>query len=236
MNRVLLGAAAAALTLFACADTTPRPAAAPSNEPQKGAPAEPKPGVAAPTAAVLLTHEVRDYDAWRAVFDEHAAARKRAGIKGAHVNRSADRPNVVTVYLVADSIDTIGKFLSDPDLKSTMQRAGVVSAPAAVMITPVEDHTLRGRPLPALIVKHKVTSFDTWKQQFDAHSGERAKAGIIGHAVNRVTDSPETLVVYLQAETIDSLRQFSSSESLKNAMMKAGVQGPPELVFVQGQK
>jgi hypothetical protein len=179
---------------------------------------------------------VRDYDAWRVVFDEHAAARKRAGIKGAHVNRSADRPNVVTIYLVADSSDAIGKFLGDPEVKATMQRAGVVSAPTAVMITPVEDHTVMGRPLPALIVKHKVASYDTWKQQFDAHGGDRAKAGIIGHAVNRVTDSPDTLVVYLQAETIDSLRQFSSSEGLKNAMMKAGVQGPPELVFVQGQK
>jgi quinol monooxygenase YgiN len=227
MNRFFLGVSAA-LVLSACAEPPARTAA--DTTTHADAPR------ATSAAAVVLTHEVKDYDAWRAVFDEHASARKNAGFTGGQVHRSADHPNVVVIYLAANSGDAIGKFLADPELKSTMQRAGVISAPTAVMLTPIEDKTVNGRALPGVIIKHKVADFDQWKTAFDAHAATRAKAGVVGHAVNRVTDSPNTVVVYLQAETLDALRQLTSSEDMKSTMMKAGVQGPPELNFVQAQK
>jgi quinol monooxygenase YgiN len=230
MNRFFFGvsATAAALVLSACGEPPARTAADTTTHAEASR--------SMPAAAAVLSHEVKDYDAWRAVFDEHASARKSAGIKGGQVHRSADHPNTVVIYLAADSGDAIGKFLADPELKSTMQRAGVISAPTAVMLTPVEDRTVNGRALPGVIIKHKVADFDQWKTAFDAHAATRAKAGVIGHAVNRVTDSPNTVVVYLQAENLDALRQLSSSEDMKSTMMKAGVQGPPELNFVQAQK
>ena len=188
------------------------------------------------TAAAVITHEVRDYDAWKVVFDEHATARKRAGITQSHVNRSADRPNVVTVYLAADTSEAIGRFLADPEVKSTMQRAGVTSAPTVAMITVLEDLTVKDRPLAGAIIKHKVADYGTWKKAFDVHVAARAKAGVIGHAVNRSNDDPNMLIVYLQAESLDSLRLLASSEDMKATMMKAGVQGAPEIFFVQGQR
>ena len=40
-----------------------------------------------PPAAVIVTHEVADWETWKAQFDRHEAARKAAGILGHHINR-----------------------------------------------------------------------------------------------------------------------------------------------------
>ena len=43
------------------------------------------------------------------------------------------------------------------------------------------------------------------------------------------------VVVYLQSTTLDQVKAFTASPALKETMMKAGVQGPPRIAFVQGQ-
>ncbi|HEX2736476.1 MAG TPA: hypothetical protein VHM70_32965 [Polyangiaceae bacterium] len=238
------------LLLAACASgsapapATPSDQSAPKDEQAKAA-AEPSASESAtsapaatpsavPAAAAILTHQVADYKAWRVVFDEHAGARQKAGILGSHVNQAADNPNLVSVYLAAPSAAVIQNFLADPELKSTMQRAGVVSAPVVTMLTPVEDSTIKDRPLAGAIVRHTVADFDQWKKAFDEHAPARTQAGIIGYAVNRMSAEPNTVVIYLQAENLDSLRTFAASDDLKKAMSKAGVQGPPVISFVQG--
>jgi hypothetical protein len=228
MNRILVVAAVAALALSACAEPPARTAA------DTGARVEAPRW--SPVAAALVTHEVKDYEAWKVAFDEGASARKNAGITGVSVKRSADRPNIVTVFVAADSTDAIGTFLGDPRTQSSMQRAGVVASPTVVMFTPVENKTIRGRAPAAVIGKHDVADYDAWKRQFDAGAELRAKAGVIGYAIGRVTGSPNTVLVYLEAETVDSLRGLMSSEEMKTSMSKAGVQGSPELSFFEGPR
>jgi hypothetical protein len=187
-----------------------------------------------PAAAAVVTHEVADYDAWKRAFDEHAAARKRAGILGTHINRSAENPNLVSVYLAAGDLGALRAFLGDADLKATMLRAGVQGPPTVVLITPVEDMTVRDRPLAGAIVSHRVAAYDAWKKVFDADAGPRAEAGIVGHAVNRSIDDPSLVVVYLQSSTPEQIRGFAQSPRLRETMAKAGVEGAPRIAFVQG--
>ena len=187
-----------------------------------------------PAAAAVVTHEVSDYATWRSAFDAHADARKRAGILGTHINRSAENPNLVSVYLAAGDFGALRAFLGNEDLKATMMRAGVKGPPTVVLITPVEDMTVKDRPVPGAIVSHRVTSFDAWKKAFDADAGRRASAGIVGHAVNRSLEDPNLVVVYLQSTTPEQIRGFVGSPDLKDAMAKAGVEGAPRIAFVQG--
>jgi hypothetical protein len=189
---------------------------------------------ALPAAAAVVTHPVADYDAWRRAFDDHAAARARAGILGTHVNRSADDPNLVSVYLAARDLASLRAFLADENLKAAMTRGGVKAPPTITLITPVEDMTVRDRPLPGAIVAHAVASYDTWKQAFDADAGARAEAGIVGHAVNRSVEDPSLVIVYLQSSTQEQLRGFVGSPRMKDTMARAGVQGAPRIAFVQG--
>lgn len=212
------------LFLSACA-AKPTPSAAPPTTTA---------ATATPGAAVVILHEVADYKTWRPVFDEDATNRKRHNITQAHVNQSVDNPNLVAVYLAADKAASIQEFAADPALKATMEKGGVKSEPTVVAMTPTEDHTIKDRPLAGAIIRFKVTSYDTWKQAFDGNAGDRAKAGIVGHAVNRVAADPDTLVVYLQAESVESLRAFTSSPELRATQQRAGVQGPPQITFWQG--
>jgi hypothetical protein len=188
----------------------------------------------APSIAAIVTHEVADYAAWKKVFDEHASARKSASIVGTHINRSAENPNLISVYLAASDATRLRAFLASEDVKTTMQRAGVKGPPSMALVTPVEDMTVKDRPLAGAIVKHRVADYDTWKKAFDGHAVARAKAGIVGHAVNRAVDDPNLVVVYIQATSVDQIRAFAGSADLKHTMEKAGIQGPPQIAFVQG--
>jgi heme-degrading monooxygenase HmoA len=188
-----------------------------------------------PAIAAVVTHEVEDYDAWKLVYDAHAGARRGAGIFATHVNRAVDDPNRVTVYVGARNAEELKRFLSSPDLKETMHHGGVTSTPQIILVTPVEDYTVKERRLPAAIVRHTVADFEAWKKAFDQHAATRSAAGIVGHAVNCSIDDRNLVVVYVQAETLAQLQHFTASADLKDTMERAGVQGPPAIAFVEGQ-
>lgn len=191
--------------------------------------------VTLPKIAAVVTHEVKDYAAWKSVYDADVGARKAHGIFTTHINRDASDPNLLTVYLGASQPDGLESFLSSPELKEKMRTAGVEGPPRIALVTPVEDHTVKNRGLPAIIVRHEVADYDAWKKGFDAHADARARGGIVGYAVNRSLDNPNLVVVYLQAGSLDQLHAFASSADLKQAMQKAGVKGAPQIAFVQGQ-
>ena len=184
-------------------------------------------------AAVVVTHDVESFERWKAAFDTHAEARRKAGIVSAHINRDADDPNRLSVYLGGSDAAKLAAFLKSPDLSSTMLDAGVKGPPIVATIKPVEDRTVK-RPLAGVIVRHAVKDFATWKRAFDGDASSRAAAGILGYAINQSAQDPNLVIVYLQAESIDALRAFTSSPALKQVMRDAGVEGPPTLSFVTG--
>lgn len=186
------------------------------------------------TSAAVITHRVSNYEAWKAAFDGHEPARRAAGIVAHHINRGADDPNVVSVYLAATTPQQLAAFLGNADLKATMAKAGIEGAPTVTMLEPQEDLTVKRDPLAGVIVSHDVADYATWKQAFDQDGTARAQAGILGAAVNRVAGAPERVVVFLQAESLDALRSFTSSADLKTTMKKAGVTGAPTMAFVTG--
>ena len=184
-----------------------------------------------PAVAAIITHEVEDYPRWKRAFDHHAGTRKQAGIFVTHINHSAENPNLLTVYVGARDADQLGAFLSSSDLKNSMKDATVKGPPQIALVNPVEDMTQR-RPLAGAVVIHAIADFDTWKAAFDAHAVTRAEAGVIGHAVNRSVENPNLVVVYLQCESLDDLKTYTSSSDLKAIMKNAGVQGRPDIKFV----
>lgn len=187
------------------------------------------------SVAVIVTHAVESYETWKRAFDGHAAARSNAGIVAAHINRSAENPELLSVYLAATDAAKLEAFLSSADLQATMKGAGVKGPPQFTKITPVEDLTVKDRALPAAIIRHEVADYASWKRGFDGHASARARAGIIGHAVNTSAQSPNVVVVYLQAESLDALRAFTAMPELKDVMKAAGVVGAPDISFVHGQ-
>jgi quinol monooxygenase YgiN len=103
-----------------------------------------------------------------------------------------------------------------------------------VPLTPQEDRTVK-KPSAGAIVVHDVADYATWKAAFDQHDAARKRAGIIGYAVNRRADNPNTVVIYLQAKSLEDVKAFTSSADLKATMQRAGVVSAPHISFVDGQ-
>ena len=90
------------------------------------------------------------------------------------------------------------------------------------------------QPLPpvALVVRHTVADFDTWKSAFDAEEDQRRAASAVGHHINRAEDNPNDLSVYIAATDTAKLEAFATSDELKAVMQSAGVTSAAELMWV----
>jgi hypothetical protein len=88
---------------------------------------------------LLVQHRVRDYDAWKPVFDEHQAVREAHGATRHWLYRSADNRNQVIVSTEFPSVDEARGFVDDPSLREAMDRAGVEGEPNIVFCDEVES-------------------------------------------------------------------------------------------------
>jgi heme-degrading monooxygenase HmoA len=83
-----------------------------------------------------------------------------------------------------------------------------------------------------LLVKHTVKSYDDWKQLFEKHGSTRKVNGSQGGYVFRNADAPNEILVLLGWDGADRARQFAASDDLRAVMQRAGVQGQPEVFFL----
>lgn len=187
-----------------------------------------------PSAAVIITHEVSDFDAWKTVFDRHEGARKEAGFLGHHINRHAENPNLLSVYLAVSDVAKARAFTESADLRTTMSAAGVTSMPSLVWVKPVSEAIVWNRELPAAMISHQVADFDAWLAVYAGAAEVRTQGGIVGAAANQLLEEPRTALVYHQAESRGALEAFLAHPGLKDAMQKGGVTSAPQVTFVTG--
>ena len=88
---------------------------------------------------------MRDYEAWKPVFDEHESVRAKYGCHGHTIYRDADNPNDLTLFLKYESRERADEFMRDPSLAEAMQRGGVISEPRATWLEEAETSSYAGR-------------------------------------------------------------------------------------------
>lgn len=83
------------------------------------------------TSALIttVTHAVKDFNSWKKVYDSAEKLRKNAGVNDYLLLRSLSDENVVTVLGTSSSAANFNQFISNPDLKTAMDKAGVISKP-----------------------------------------------------------------------------------------------------------
>jgi heme-degrading monooxygenase HmoA len=81
------------------------------------------------TMIIIVQHTVRDFEAWKAVFNEHGDVRRRHGATGHELYQGFDDPNEITVINHFPSKEQAEAFAADPSLKEAMERGGVISEP-----------------------------------------------------------------------------------------------------------
>jgi hypothetical protein len=83
-----------------------------------------------------------------------------------------------------------------------------------------------------LFVRHNVADYDAWRKVYDEFDAERRPMGVTGDAVFQSIEDPNDVTVWHDFAGADEAREFVSSEALRTAMQRAGVQGEPQIWFV----
>jgi heme-degrading monooxygenase HmoA len=83
-----------------------------------------------------------------------------------------------------------------------------------------------------LLVHHQVADYDAWKPVFDEHDATRRASGGGDHMLFRSADNPNEITIMFEWDSVENAQAFSSSDELREAMQRAGVTGPPTIVFM----
>jgi hypothetical protein len=83
-----------------------------------------------------------------------------------------------------------------------------------------------------MFVRHNVADYDAWRKVYDEFDEERRPMGVTGDAVFQSVDDPNDVTVWHDFAGVDEARAFVSSDALRSAMQRAGVQGEPQIWYV----
>src|SRR5947207_15968694 len=74
------------------------------------------------TTGMIIHHKVKDYNAWRTVYDGNEESRTSAGITNGKVFRRAEDPNDLMVLQDVADEGKARSWTASEDLKSAMQK------------------------------------------------------------------------------------------------------------------
>jgi hypothetical protein len=78
-----------------------------------------------------------------------------------------------------------------------------------------------------LFARHSVADYAAWRRAYDAFDAERRNLGVTAHAAYRSVNDPNDVIVWHDFDTRERAEAFMSSENLRRALERAGVQGQP---------
>jgi quinol monooxygenase YgiN len=84
-----------------------------------------------------------------------------------------------------------------------------------------------------VLVRHKVANFNRWKEAFDAHVIARKRAGELGFHIFHNMEDMHDIFLMLDWESVDEAKKFMDSSELRERMQQAGVQGAPEIQYLE---
>lgn len=82
-----------------------------------------------------------------------------------------------------------------------------------------------------LFVRHAVSDYGTWREQYDAFDDERRGMGVTAAGVYQAVDDPNDITVWHDFGSREQAESFVSSPRLREVMDKAGVAGEPSIWF-----
>lgn len=86
--------------------------------------------------------------------------------------------------------------------------------------------------MATMVIRHPVADYGSWRTVYDgAGASLRDAHGCTSQRVLRDASDPDTILVLHDFPTLDAARSFAGDPSLKAAMDRAGVAGPPRIEF-----
>ncbi len=82
------------------------------------------------TVRLMVKHKVKDWDAWKKVFDSHKQARMDAGLTDRVLAHTVGDDHRVTIVFAVADMTKAKAFINSKDLKDKMKEGGVEGAPS----------------------------------------------------------------------------------------------------------
>jgi quinol monooxygenase YgiN len=83
-----------------------------------------------------------------------------------------------------------------------------------------------------ILIQVKVKDFVEWKKVFDSAAGLRTSNGELSTQIFRDASDPNSLTIVNKWNSLANAQKFAHSPELKAAMEKAGVEGLPNINFL----
>lgn len=86
--------------------------------------------------------------------------------------------------------------------------------------------------MASMLVQHQVKDFAEWKNVYDSVADLRAANGELSDMIYRDARDPNKLTIMFKWDSLANAQKYANSPELKAAMEKAGVEGPPNISFL----
>lgn len=86
--------------------------------------------------------------------------------------------------------------------------------------------------MASMLVQQTVKDFTMWKKAYDAMGDLRASKGATSDMVFHDAGDKTKVTVILNWDSMEHAKNYAESPELKEAMMNAGVEGPPSIHFL----
>jgi len=85
----------------------------------------------------------------------------------------------------------------------------------------------------AVIVRHRVKDYDTWRPLFEEHGEVRRRYGAQGHELYRTDGDANELIIVNRFRDLAGAHAFAADPSLPEVMQRAGVISEPQISFCE---
>lgn len=92
------------------------------------------------TTRLMMTHKVKDWDAWKKEFDSHKQVRLDAGLIDRGLGYSVGDNHIVSIVFAVTDMQKAKAFMGSKDLKEKMEKAGVDGPPTSLFYNIVQKY------------------------------------------------------------------------------------------------
>jgi hypothetical protein len=177
-------------------------------------------------ASVFVVHMMSDFDAFKKYFEEGAAEREKAGIKGYLLSRLDD--GTVVIHLFADDLEEVQNALNSPDLERYLDRKG---SPETSLVWLTKNDVVKVPAVPpagetfSLYLKLHVGDFAALERGFEERHAVFAEQGVIGEGLHQSTDREGIAILHFMGTAKDKLEALPKRAEFVELLKHAKVEG-----------
>lgn len=190
--------------------------------------------VTTPQGMVMAKFKVKNYAAWKAVYDQRESLRLASGVHNYVISRVANDSNTIITAFKVDDMAKAKAYLKDPSTTTAMQGAGMMGTPSIRYInTSFQDTAVLAPGVLRTMTTFNIKDWADWEKNFKDGEQERIDNGLAVRLYGH--DADDTKKVVIVTALMDTAKAYAywKSDMLKKRMDAGGITSQPERVVFQ---